>query len=187
MKVSASLALGWAAKAGRSELQPEDTGARASRVLRFYFFKVLLPVDSPIISLRACVWTVPLLYASFFLPPPRTGLWIRRSRCVCWRKESIFLSVCILISRWCSRQKAVFVCLFVLLFRATPAAYGSSQARGQIGAADASLCHSLQQRWILYPLSEARDRICMLMGTSRLCNPLSHNRNSHYSNFWVMS
>ena len=28
------------------------------------------------------------------------------------------------------------------LFRATPAAYGGSQARGQIGAAAASLCHS---------------------------------------------
>ena len=32
-----------------------------------------------------------------------------------------------------------FVCLF---FRATPAAYGSSQARGQIGAAFVSLHHS---------------------------------------------
>ena len=31
---------------------------------------------------------------------------------------------------------------FFLLFRATPAAHGSSQARGQIGATAAGLCHS---------------------------------------------
>ena len=45
----------------------------------------------------------------------------------------VFLFVCF----W------VFVCLFVLLFfRVTPAAYGSSQARGQIRATAASLCQS---------------------------------------------
>lgn len=37
----------------------------------------------------------------------------------------------------------LFVCLFsVLLFRAIPTAYGSSQAKGQIGATAASLHHS---------------------------------------------
>ena len=35
----------------------------------------------------------------------------------------------------------MFVCLF-LLFRATPVAYGGSQARGPIGAAAAGLHHS---------------------------------------------
>ena len=35
-------------------------------------------------------------------------------------------------------------------------AYGSSQARGQIRGAAASLLHSSQQRQILNPLSEAR-------------------------------
>ena len=59
------------------------------------------------------------------------------------------------------------------LFRATPATYGSSQARGQTGAAAASLHHGhshtrsklhlrptpqLVQCWILPPLSEARDQ-----------------------------
>ena len=35
------------------------------------------------------------------------------------------------------------VCLFFFfLFRATPAAYGNSQARGQIGVIAADLCHS---------------------------------------------
>ena len=37
--------------------------------------------------------------------------------------------------------RCVFVCLF-WLFRATPVACGDSQARGLIGAASASLCHS---------------------------------------------
>ena len=43
------------------------------------------------------------------------------------------------------------------LFRAAPAAYGGSQARDQIQAAAASLPQP-QQRRILNPLSEARDR-----------------------------
>ena len=38
-----------------------------------------------------------------------------------------------------------FFCFWLfcfLLFKAAPAAYGNSQARGQIGAVAASLCHS---------------------------------------------
>ena len=50
------------------------------------------------------------------------------------------------------------------LFRATATAYGSSQARGQIGAA---ACQPTpQQHRILNPLSEARDRTHALMDTS---------------------
>ena len=82
------------------------------------------------------------------------------------------------------------------LFRAVPAAYGSSQTRGQIGAAVAGLhhCHSKwdlsgvcnlhhgsQQRWILNPLRETRDWTEILMDTSWVCNLLSHNGNAlHY-------
>ena len=47
-------------------------------------------------------------------------------------------------------------------------AYGSSQARGRIGAAAASLHHSSQQCWILNPLSEARDGTRNFMLTSRI-------------------
>ena len=36
----------------------------------------------------------------------------------------------------------VVVVVVFFLFRATPAAYGDSQARGQIGAVAAGLCHS---------------------------------------------
>ena len=39
-------------------------------------------------------------------------------------------------------SNSLFIYLFILLFRAAPAAYGGSQARGQIGATAASLCHS---------------------------------------------
>ena len=38
---------------------------------------------------------------------------------------------------------------------------------------------SLQQRWILKPLSEARDQTCILMDPSQVLNPRSHSRNSH--------
>ena len=68
------------------------------------------------------------------------------------------------------------------LFRATPAAYGSSQARGLIGTTAASLhhshsmwdlsrvCdlhHSSQQRQILNPLSKARGQTLILMDTGQ--------------------
>ena len=81
---------------------------------------------------------------------------------------------------------------FVLLFRATPAAHGGSQARGRNGALAASLhhshsnagservCdlhHSSQQRLILNPLSEDRDQTRILMDTSRLL-PLSQDGNT---------
>ena len=72
-----------------------------------------------------------------------------------------------------------FVSFFV--FRAAPMVCRGSQARGRMGAVDAGLHHShsnmdlshvcnlhhiSQQRWILNPLSQSRDRICNLMGTS---------------------
>ena len=70
-----------------------------------------------------------------------------------------------------------------LLFRATPAAFGSSQTRGLIGAVAAGLCHnhsnakSELHRWptpqltasqILNPLSKARDQTCILVNPSRV-------------------
>ena len=71
--------------------------------------------------------------------------------------------------------------LFIYLFIwATPMAYERSQARGRIGVAAASLCHShshvrsepgrrptpqLIATWILNPQTEARDQIPILMDT----------------------
>ena len=75
------------------------------------------------------------------------------------------------------------VLFFYIFFRAAGAAYGSSQARGQIRATAAglhhshnnaglshiyNLHHSSQQCWILNPLSEARDQIHMLMDTAQI-------------------
>ena len=75
-----------------------------------------------------------------------------------------------------------YLFIYFLLFRATGAAYGSSQARSQIRATAAGLHHShsnagsklclwpiSQQCQILNPLSEARDRTCILMDTSWIC------------------
>ena len=71
-----------------------------------------------------------------------------------------------------------FLSFVFCLSRATPAAYGGSQARGQLelqllayttatGTADPShvcdLHHISWQHWIRNPLSEARDRTCNLM------------------------
>ena len=74
----------------------------------------------------------------------------------------------------------LFLFLFFVscLFKAMPVAYGGSQAWRQIGAVAAGLHHShrmwdlshvcnlhpnSQQRWILNPQSQARDRTCVLM------------------------
>ena len=43
------------------------------------------------------------------------------------------------------------------------------------------LYHSLQQCQILNPLDKARDRTLILMDTSQVLNPLSHNGNSTYN------
>ena len=40
------------------------------------------------------------------------------------------------------------------------------------------LHHNLGQRWILNPLSKARDQTHILMFSSHVLNLLSHNRNS---------
>ena len=54
-------------------------------------------------------------------------------------------------------QDAVSFVLFFCLFRAAPAAYGGSQARGRIGALVASIHHISQQHRILNSLSKAGD------------------------------
>ena len=53
-------------------------------------------------------------------------------------------------------------------FKATPMAYGRSQAGGRTGAAAASLHHSSWQHRILNPLSEARDQTHILMDTNQV-------------------
>ena len=90
-------------------------------------------------------------------------------------------------SKWVFNMSSLFYYLFISLsiyffiFRTTTVTYGSSQARGWIGAAPAGLHHShsnagskphlqLHHRsWqcqILIPLSEARDQTHILMDTS---------------------
>ena len=74
-----------------------------------------------------------------------------------------------------------FLFFVFLLFRAAPVAYGSSQARGQIGAQllvcatatappdlSCNLHHNSHQRRILNLLSVARNRTCILMDTGQV-------------------
>ena len=85
--------------------------------------------------------------------------------------------------------------IFFSLFRAIPAAYGSSKARGRIRAAAASLHHSLWQCQIFNPLSGARDWTLFLMDTRRVhycwattgtphCVTFDHHANS-FPLWWV--
>ena len=70
-----------------------------------------------------------------------------------------------------------FVLFCFLLFRAAPAAYGSSQSRGFIGATAASLYHSHSNMGsephpqptpqLMAALSEARNQTCILTDTSQ--------------------
>ena len=80
----------------------------------------------------------------------------------------------------------LFPFFFFAFFMAAPTAYGGSQARGQIGAIATGLRHSHSNTgfrilatsatyttahskgWILSPLSEARDRTCILMNASQI-------------------
>ena len=57
-----------------------------------------------------------------------------------------------------------------------PPAYATATATPDLSCIG-SLHHSSQQRWILCPLREARDQTCILMATSWVPNPLSHNGN----------
>ena len=77
-----------------------------------------------------------------------------------------------------------FLFFFFNLFKAAPTAYGGSQARGWIRAEAAGLhhshsnarseprlqpiYHSSRQRWILNPLSNTRDQICILKDASQI-------------------
>ena len=81
----------------------------------------------------------------------------------------------------------MYKCMYLLLFRAAPVAYGSSQARVDselqllaytrattttTGDLSCVYClhHNSWQCWILIPLSKARDQTCVLMDTSRVCS-----------------
>ena len=74
-----------------------------------------------------------------------------------------------MLTPWLARETANLN-FFFFPFRATPAAYGSSQAKGPMW--DLSLIcdlhHSSRQRWILNRLSEARDQTCIFMDTSQI-------------------
>ena len=82
---------------------------------------------------------------------------------------------------------------------ATPAAYGSSQARGWIEGAAAAyttaitmadlsdicdLHHSLQEHWILNPMGKAWDQTHILTETMLVLNLLSHNGNSKKARYF---
>ena len=95
---------------------------------------------------------------------------------------------CLLVSLLASRPSQIpsffFFFLFFCLFRAVSRAYGSSRLEveselqllayatataTQDLSCNCNLHHSSQQRWILNPMSEARDQTSVLIDTSRVC------------------
>ena len=65
-------------------------------------------------------------------------------------------------------------------------AYTIATAMWDLGRICNLYCNSWQCR-ILHPLSEARDRIHILMDASQACNFLSHNGNSYLCLFFPAS
>ena len=80
-----------------------------------------LPVDTGLTLSSCSEMTVQFSFLEFALPKS-------------WCLRSLFFNL------W--NKTTLFFCLFFFLFRVAPSAYGSSQARGQIGAAVAGLHHS---------------------------------------------
>ena len=73
--------------------------------------------------------------------------------------------------------------LFIyLLYRAAPVTYESSQVRNLNRSSSCRPMPQPQPHGILNSLSEARDQTCILMDTSHIHNPLSHNGNSERKN-----
>ena len=82
----------------------------------------------------------------------------------------------------CTNINSFFFFGLLSVFKAAPSAYGGCQARGLIGAVAAGLCQSHTtpdlscdlhrsswRRWILNPLSKARDRPSNPVDPSRIC------------------
>ena len=123
----------------------------------------------------------------------------RHSPNVVFKNQELSLSCMFLLASFCySDGLFTQILFFFFSFMTTPAAYGISSARGQIRASAASLwhshskadlscvcdlCHSLQQLWILKPLSQPASS----QRLHRVLNPLSHNRNSPISFFVLES
>ena len=136
-----------------------------------FTFSIIVGLRCSVNFLLYSKWPSHTYIHSFFFShyPPSCSIQVQIS----FSSRKVFLNHGL---RW-------FLFCFVFLFRAAPAAYRSSQARGWIGAAPAGLHHShsnagfesslhlhpsSRQCWILNPLSEARDRNCTLMDTSHI-------------------
>ena len=107
-----------------------------------------------------------LWISSLWLPSCLPALFFKGCTCGIWTFPSQVLNVnhscdlcrscgnagsCTSTATWATAVRFFF---FFILFRAAPIAYGSSQARGQMGAAAASLCYShsdTRSKWQLWP------------------------------------
>ena len=90
-----------------------------------------------------------------------TLLIITASCLLCWHFWTVHP---IVLWPICLYSIIIIIIIIICLFRTAPTTDGRPQARGQIGAAAAGLCHRPQCQ-VLNPLNKARDRTCILMYT----------------------
>ena len=136
-----------------------------------------------------------LVFSGICWLPSFLGLWLHYSSLQGQQLHIFFCTIFALSSPlYVSLQTSLFAFFFFPLdFRAAHAAYGSSQARGPIGASTATatatatqdpswvcdLPHSSRQCWILNPLSEARDQTHILIDTCQV--------HYHWATVWTPS
>ena len=100
----------------------------------------------------------------------------------CYNRAAIFLSVCFFffILTFCHCLGCSHG-MFDLGVESElqPPAHARATAMQDLSRVS-SLHHSSRQRWILNPLSKARDQIHNFMVPSQIHQPLSHNGNSHF-------
>ena len=128
-----------------------------------------------------------VILCALFLRKPRTIRHTGHAHCHSYQEGQRvpFLHIPTNLCYLCSFFKKIYY-LFILRFRAAPAASRRSQARGQIRAAAAGLHRShshTRSEPCLRPTPQlrARDGTHILMDSSQVRNPLSHNGNSLYS------
>ena len=100
------------------------------------------------------------------MPPVILGCCLARD----WSQNTALSTTTELKETWARQQlvNSMRAFLFFVFFRATPAAYGGSQARGSNRSCSRWPTPQPQRHGILNPLSEARDRTHNLMVPSQI-------------------
>ena len=103
----------------------------------------------------------------------RVPIHFTRAQWLCWQSQMFFLTAALAAVE--VPRPAAKLGLQLL-------AYVTATAMLELSCV-CELCYSLQQSWILNPLSKGRNQTHVLMDTSWVLNPLNHNGNSRRARF----